>query len=56
MECARQSYNLGHFRFTCHRCVEKFMTGFRIDGGSPMMLMMILNWRHIRMLSMTMIW
>ena len=32
MECARQRYNLGHFHFTGHRCVEKFMTGFRIDG------------------------
>jgi hypothetical protein len=32
MECARQRYNLGHFYFTGHRCVEKLMTGFRIDG------------------------
>jgi len=32
MECARQRYNLGHFHLTSHRCVEKFMTGFRIDG------------------------
>ena len=32
MESARQRYNLGHFHFTGHRCVEKFMTGFRIDG------------------------
>jgi len=32
MECARQRYNLGHFHFTGHRCVEKFMTGLRIDG------------------------
>jgi len=32
MECARQRYNLGHFHFTGQRCVEKFMTGFRIDG------------------------
>jgi hypothetical protein len=31
MECARQRYNLGHFHFTGHRCVEKLMTGFRID-------------------------
>jgi hypothetical protein len=23
---------LGHFHFTGHRCVEKLMTGFRIDG------------------------
>jgi hypothetical protein len=32
MECARQRYNLRAFHFTGHRCVEKFMTGFRIDG------------------------
>jgi len=32
MECARQRYNLGHFYFTSHRCVEKLMTRFRIDG------------------------
>jgi hypothetical protein len=32
VECARQRYNLGHFYFTGHRCVEKLMTGFRIDG------------------------
>jgi hypothetical protein len=32
MEYARQRYNLGHFHFTGHRCVEKLMTGFRIDG------------------------
>jgi hypothetical protein len=32
MECARQRYDLGHFHFTGHRCVEKFMTVFRIDG------------------------
>jgi len=32
MESSRQRYNLGHFHFTGHRCVEKFMTGFRIDG------------------------
>jgi hypothetical protein len=32
MECARQRYNVGHFYFTDHRCVEKFKTGFRIDG------------------------
>jgi hypothetical protein len=32
MECARQRYNLGHFYFTGHRCVEKFMIEFRIDG------------------------
>jgi hypothetical protein len=31
-ECARQRYNLGHFHFISHRCVEKLMTGFRIDG------------------------
>jgi len=31
MESARQIYNLGHFHFTDHRCVEKIMTGFRID-------------------------
>jgi hypothetical protein len=32
MECARQRYNLGNFHFTSHRCVEKLMTRFRIDG------------------------
>ena len=32
MESTRQRYNLGLFHFTGHRCVEKFMTGFRIDG------------------------
>ena len=32
MESARQRYNLGYFHFAGHRCVEKFMTGFRIDG------------------------
>jgi hypothetical protein len=32
MECARQRYNLEIFRFTGHKCVEKFMTGFRIDS------------------------
>jgi hypothetical protein len=31
IECARQRYNLGHFHFTSHRCVEKCMTRFRID-------------------------
>jgi hypothetical protein len=32
VECARQRYNLGYFYFTGHRCVEKLMIGFRIDG------------------------
>jgi hypothetical protein len=32
MKYARQRYNLGHFHLTGHRCVEKLMTGFRIDG------------------------
>ena len=32
MECARQRYNLGHFISLVIGCVEKFMTGFRIDG------------------------
>jgi hypothetical protein len=32
VECARQRYNLGHFHFIGHRCVEKLMTRFRIDG------------------------
>jgi len=32
MESARQRYNLGHFYFTSHRCVENIMTGFKIDG------------------------
>jgi hypothetical protein len=30
VECTRQRYNLGHFYFTGHRCVEKLMTWFRI--------------------------
>ena len=32
MECARQRYNLGHFISPVKGCVEKCMTGFRIDG------------------------
>jgi hypothetical protein len=32
MECARQRYTHRVFYFTGHRCVEKFMTEFRIDG------------------------
>jgi hypothetical protein len=32
MECLRQRYNLRAFYLTGHRCVEKFMTRFRIDG------------------------
>jgi len=32
MENTRQRYNLGYFRFTGHRCVEKIMIGFRIHG------------------------
>jgi hypothetical protein len=32
MEYARQRYNLGYFHFTGHRCIEKLMTEFRIDG------------------------
>jgi hypothetical protein len=31
MGSARQRYNLGLFNFTGHRCVEKFMTRFKID-------------------------
>jgi hypothetical protein len=31
MECARQRYNLGHFISPVKGCVEKCMTGFRID-------------------------
>jgi hypothetical protein len=30
--CARQRYNLGHFISSVKGCVEKCMTGFRIDG------------------------
>ena len=30
--CTRQMYIYRAFHFTGHRCVEKFMTGFRIDG------------------------
>jgi hypothetical protein len=33
MECARQRYISRAFHFTGHRCVEKSMTGFRIDDG-----------------------
>jgi hypothetical protein len=32
MECARKRYNLGHFISSVKGCVEKCMTGFRIDG------------------------
>jgi hypothetical protein len=32
MECVRQRYIYRAFHFTGHRCVEKFMTRFRIDG------------------------
>jgi hypothetical protein len=32
MECARPRYNLGHFISLVKGCVEKCMTGFRIDG------------------------
>jgi hypothetical protein len=32
MECARQRYIYKAFYFTGHRCVEKFITRFRIDG------------------------
>ena len=32
IECARQRYIYRVFHFTDHRCVEKFMTGFKIDG------------------------
>jgi hypothetical protein len=32
MECAKQRHIYRAFHFTSHRCVEKFITGFRIDG------------------------
>jgi hypothetical protein len=32
MECTKQMYIYRAFYFTGHRCGEKFMTGFRIDG------------------------
>jgi hypothetical protein len=32
MKCARQRYNLGNFISLVEGCVEKFITGFRIDG------------------------
>ena len=32
MEYARQRYICRAFHFTGHRCVEKLITGFRIDG------------------------
>jgi len=31
MKCARQRYICRAFYFIGHRCVEKFMNGFRID-------------------------
>jgi hypothetical protein len=31
IECVRQKYIYRAFHFTSHRCVENFMTGFRID-------------------------
>jgi hypothetical protein len=31
MECTRQRYNLGHFISPVKGCIEKYMTGFRID-------------------------
>jgi hypothetical protein len=32
MECARQRYICRAFHFTDYRCIEKFMTEFRLDG------------------------
>ena len=32
MECARKGITYRAFYFTGHRCVEKFMTVFRIDS------------------------
>ena len=32
MEYVRQRYICRVFHFTGHKCVEKFMTGFRIDS------------------------
>jgi hypothetical protein len=32
MECAKQRYISREFHFIGHRCVEKFITGFKIDG------------------------
>jgi hypothetical protein len=32
IECTRQRYIYRAFYCTGHRCVEKLMTGFRIDG------------------------
>jgi hypothetical protein len=32
MECVRKRYNLGHFIPPVKGCVEKCVTGFRIDG------------------------
>jgi hypothetical protein len=32
IECARQRYICRAFYFIGYRCIEKFMTGFRIDG------------------------
>jgi hypothetical protein len=36
MEYARQRYIYRAFYFIGHMCVEKFMTGFRIDGCTIM--------------------
>jgi len=36
MKSARQRYNLGHFHFTGHRCVEKFMTCLHIGHLVPL--------------------
>jgi hypothetical protein len=32
MECAKKRYVCRTFHFTSHRCVEKLMIEFRIDG------------------------
>ena len=47
MEYARQRYNLGLFHFTGHRYVEKFMTGFRIDGRTIKRGKLVLHIGHL---------
>jgi len=41
MDCARQRYNLEHFYFIGHRCVEKLMVRFRINGHTIKMVKLV---------------
>jgi hypothetical protein len=47
MECARQRYNLGHFISPVKGCVEKCMTGFRIDGHTIKRGKLVLHIGHL---------